>query len=70
LPDCFLPDRDLVVVVDDDPAMLRSVARLLRQFGYATLLFRLQRLSQITAISQIRLACFSTSTSAMGQASN
>ena len=29
----------LVLVVDDDPAMLRSVARLLRQFGYASLLF-------------------------------
>lgn len=34
-----MPDRNLVVVVDDDPAMLRSVARLLRQFGYASLLF-------------------------------
>src|SRR5690242_13402408 len=29
----------LVLVVDDDEAMLRSVARLLRQFGYASLLF-------------------------------
>jgi CheY-like chemotaxis protein len=27
------------LVVDDDPAMLRSVARLLRQFGYVSLLF-------------------------------
>jgi FixJ family two-component response regulator len=34
-----LPNRNLVLVVDDDPAMLRSVARLLRQFGYASLLF-------------------------------
>ena len=30
---------NLVLVVDDDAAMLRSLARLLRQFGYATLLF-------------------------------
>jgi FixJ family two-component response regulator len=29
----------LVVVVDDDAVMLRSVARLLRQLGYASLLF-------------------------------
>jgi FixJ family two-component response regulator len=28
-----------VFVVDDDPGMLRSVARMLRQFGYASLLF-------------------------------
>jgi FixJ family two-component response regulator len=31
--------RNVVLVVDDDPAMLRSVERLLRQFGYAALLF-------------------------------
>ena len=30
---------DLVLVVDDNPPMLRSIARLLRQFGYATALF-------------------------------
>ena len=30
--------RNVVFVVDDDPAMLRSVGRLLRQFGYASLL--------------------------------
>ena len=29
----------LVLVVDDDAVMLRSVARLLRQLGYASLLF-------------------------------
>ena len=34
-----MPDRNVVLVVDDDAAMLRSVARLLRQFGYASLLF-------------------------------
>jgi hypothetical protein len=34
-----LQSRNLVFVVDDDPAILRSVARLLRQFGYASLLF-------------------------------
>ena len=36
-----LQNRNVVFVVDDDPAMLRSVARLLRQFGYASLLFSL-----------------------------
>jgi FixJ family two-component response regulator len=30
---------NLVLVVDDDPAMLRSIERLLRRFGYASLLF-------------------------------
>lgn len=34
-----MPNRNLVFVVDDDPGMLRSVARMLRQFGYASLLF-------------------------------
>ena len=31
--------RNLVFFIDDDPPMLRSIARLLRQFGYASLLF-------------------------------
>jgi FixJ family two-component response regulator len=35
----FLPNRDLVFVVDDDASILKSVARLLRQLGYASLLF-------------------------------
>ena len=34
-----LPNRNVVFVVDDDPGMLRSVARLLRQFGYDCVLF-------------------------------
>ena len=34
-----MPQRNVVLVVDDDPEMLKSVARLLRQFGYATVLF-------------------------------
>ena len=34
-----LPNRNVVLVVDDDPAMLRSIERLLRQFGYDSLLF-------------------------------
>jgi FixJ family two-component response regulator len=37
--DFILPNRNVVFVVDDDPAMLQSVARLLRQFGYDSLLF-------------------------------
>jgi FixJ family two-component response regulator len=34
-----LPSRNVVFVVDDDAAMLQSIGRLLRQFGYASLLF-------------------------------
>ena len=34
-----MPNRNLVLVVDDDASMLRSVARLLRHLGYACLLF-------------------------------
>jgi FixJ family two-component response regulator len=34
-----LSNRNRVFVVDDDPAVLRSVARLLRRFGYACLPF-------------------------------
>ena len=34
-----MPRRNVVFVVDDDAAMLRSIARLLRQSGYASLLF-------------------------------
>jgi FixJ family two-component response regulator len=35
----LLPRRNVVFVVDDDPGILRSVARMLRQLGYASLLF-------------------------------
>ena len=35
----FLPNRNLVLVVDDDTRILRSMKRLLRQHGYDTLLF-------------------------------
>src|SRR6476620_2690533 len=35
----FLPNRNVVFVVDDDAGMLRSVARLLRQLGYESVLF-------------------------------
>jgi FixJ family two-component response regulator len=34
-----MENSKLVLVVDDDTAMLRSVARMLRQLGYASLLF-------------------------------
>jgi FixJ family two-component response regulator len=34
-----MQNRNLVLVVDDDASMLQSVARLLRQLGYASLLF-------------------------------
>jgi FixJ family two-component response regulator len=36
----FLPNRNLVLVVDDDAAILKGVARLLRQHGFDTVLFR------------------------------
>ena len=35
----FLPNRNLVLVVDDDRGILRSIERLLRRHGYDTLLF-------------------------------
>jgi FixJ family two-component response regulator len=35
----FLPNRSLVLVVDDDAAMLSGVKRLLRQHGYDSVLF-------------------------------
>ena len=34
-----MPKRNLVFVVDDDAMMLRSIARLLRQLGYESVLF-------------------------------
>jgi FixJ family two-component response regulator len=34
-----LPKRNLVFVVDDDPGMLRGVKRLLREYGYDSVLF-------------------------------
>ena len=34
-----MPHRNVVLVVDDDPGMLTNAARLLRQFGYASVLF-------------------------------
>jgi FixJ family two-component response regulator len=35
----FLPNRNLILVVDDDRGMLTGMKRLLRQHGYNTLLF-------------------------------
>ena len=34
-----MPQQNVVLVVDDDAMMLKSVARLLRQLGYASVLF-------------------------------
>jgi FixJ family two-component response regulator len=34
-----MPNRNLVLVVDDDPGMLRGVQRLLRQHAYEPILF-------------------------------
>ena len=34
-----MPDRQLVLVVDDDPGTLRGVRRLLREYGYDSVLF-------------------------------
>jgi CheY-like chemotaxis protein len=35
----FLRNRNVVIVVDDDVATLRGIERLLRQFGYPSMLF-------------------------------
>jgi len=35
----YMPNRNLVIVVDDDPGMLRCVQRLLRQNAYEPILF-------------------------------
>jgi len=35
----YMPDRNLIFVVDDDPGTLRGVSRLLRQYGYDSVLF-------------------------------
>jgi FixJ family two-component response regulator len=35
----FMPNRNLVLVVDDDAAMLRGMNRLLLQYGYDSVLF-------------------------------
>ena len=35
----FLPNRNVVFVVDDDPGMLRGLKRLLREYGYDSVLF-------------------------------
>ena len=35
----YMPNRNLVLVVDDDPGMLRAVERLLRQHAYEPILF-------------------------------
>ena len=34
-----MPDRNLVLVVDDDPGMLKGIRRLLRQHAYEPILF-------------------------------
>jgi FixJ family two-component response regulator len=34
-----LPNRNVVFVVDDDPGTLRGVKRLLREYGYESVLF-------------------------------
>ena len=35
----YMPNRNLIFVVDDDPGTLRGVRRLLRQYGYDSELF-------------------------------
>jgi FixJ family two-component response regulator len=34
-----MPNRNLIFVVDDDPGTLRGVKRLLREYGYESVLF-------------------------------
>src|SRR6266850_5503024 len=35
----YMPNRNLVIVVDDDPGMLKGIRRLLRQHAYEPILF-------------------------------
>ena len=66
----LLPERNLVLVVDDDAMMLRSVARLLRQLGYESLLFpSAEAFANHSDFDGVDLASFSTSTWAMFQVS-
>jgi FixJ family two-component response regulator len=39
IKDFILPDKEHVLVVDDDPAMLRGIARVLRHAGYDSIQF-------------------------------
>ena len=66
----FLPNRDLVFVVDDDASMLKSVARLLRQLGYGSLLFPSAEAFANHGDFGRGFASFSTLTWAMFQASS
>ena len=45
-----MSNRNLVLVVDDDPGMLKGIRRLLRQFAYDALCFRLQGLSKTSPL--------------------
>jgi len=36
---CYVPNRNLVLVVDDDPGMLKGIRRLLRHHAYEPVLF-------------------------------
>jgi len=55
-------NRKLVLVVDDDTAILRGVARLLRRMATPACCFPRRKPSQITEISTAPFASFSTST--------
>ena len=56
----FLPNRKLVFVVDDDPGMLRGVKRLLREYGYDSVLFASAEAFQNQNDFEKALASFST----------
>ena len=60
IKDFILTNKERVLVVDDDPAMLRGVARVLRQPGTTASSSRLRRLSEPTAITKRRPASFWT----------
>ena len=62
-----MPERNLVFVVDDDAMMLKSVARLLRQLGYESVLFPSAEAFENHSDLTGRSASFSTSTWAMFQ---
>ena len=55
-----MPNRNLVIVVDDDQGMLKCVQRLLREHDYEPILF--SSAGKVTPISIEQPASFSTST--------
>ena len=63
-------DSNIVLVVDDDPGMLKAVQRLLPLHAYEPILFVRSGIQQTTLTSKRQLASSSTSTCRMDQGSS